>query len=281
MSRYRTLLALHPVEDPLSALRPITTFAHALEAHLDTVVLDRLAPIPTMALMRDPTCEWNVSLPEQFAALERRSNAVERYLEDQGVEGSVNAEAQPLGLIDRAVATAALASDLVVLTQPKSGPLVEGTMGRALEGALFGAGKPVLVLEDAEAVPQPHRPGDVIVAWDGGREAARAVQSALPLLIAAERVMVMVVESSGEFELDESARRLRRHLLRHGIEAGIERVAPAGRFVTHAFAEHVAARSPDLLVMGAYGHARLRERLFSGVTRTALTELRTSLLLAH
>lgn len=277
---YQTLLALQALEETEARLRPVASFAKAIGAHVDVVVLDLVVPFPTVTSEPLSPYEWNASFPKQIEAIESRAVSVRRYLEEQGVEASAIGEAQQIGMIGETVAKAALASDLVVLTAPAGGSLLGGMMGRALDGALFGAGKPVLMLGEQDRV-SPLAPGNAIIAWDGGREAARAVQAALPLLQDAECVTLMVIEDSGEFELDDSARLLGHHLQRHGVETAIERVAPAGRFVTHAFAEHVADRNPDLLVMGAYGHTRLRERLFSGVTRTALSELHTPLLLAH
>jgi len=276
--KYKTLLALHPVDLPVSELRSVARLSSAFDAHVDTIVLDLVSPLPTMAFIQDPDYDWNRSFPEQLETIERHAADVRQFFEEKGVKATVTAEAQQLGLIGYGVAKIALASDLVVTGSSQS--LVNGLMGHALEGALFGAGKPVLVLGKGSTAP-PIEPSEAMIAWDGGPEAGRAVQQALPLLQAAENVRMMIIEADSNSELEASAQRVKAYLQRHDIHPRIEQVAPAGRLVANAFAEHVASRGPDLLIMGAYGHTRLRERLFSGVTRSVLSDSETPLFLAH
>lgn len=276
---YKTLLALHLAQDAPGNLAPVVALARAFTAHIDALVLDTVSPIPTMTYALGPDVAWSESFGEVIRHTDERADAVRKYLDGESVDADVKAETLQLGLVDDTIATAALCTDLVIA--PGSASLVTGLLGSALEGALFKAGKPVLVLGRHDAAP-PIEPSEAMIAWDGGREAARAVHESLPFLQQATTVRAMIIEEQGHAsELERSVQHLSRYLARHGVEIEIDRVAPAGRYLAHAFVEHVTRRSPELLVMGAYGHTRIRERLFSGATRAALTELETPLFLAH
>jgi nucleotide-binding universal stress UspA family protein len=121
------------------------------------------------------------------------------------------------------------------------------------------------------------------VAWDASREAARAVNDALPLLRRAKQVGVLTVnprpwpfghgeEPGGDIGL---------HLARHGVKVEVQRIEAPDIDPGNAILSHLADRSADLLVMGAYGHSRLREFVLGGVTRTILGEMTVPVLMSH
>lgn len=118
----------------------------------------------------------------------------------------------------------------------------------------------------------------VMVAYDGGYEAAAAVRAAMPLLKVAENVRLSEVEIVPEdFPSTDAAT----YLSRHGVSAEIS-VAPRGnQTVEERLLAEATAWRPDYLVMGAYGHGRWREAMFGGVTRFMLGELGVPVLLAH
>ena len=154
--------------------------------------------------------------------------------------------------------------------------IISRSSGLAGDLAL-SASCPVLALPDHAALKLPL--GMVCIAWDGGSEAARALKAAVPLLADAAEVRVLTVESDGtsSFPPTEALR----YLARHGIKAELADLPP-GHSVEEVLADEVARAGADLLVMGAYGHSRLREFLFGGVTRFFLDELAAPpLLLAH
>ena len=164
------------------------------------------------------------------------------------------AEGDPVRLL----AEAAHASDLVVTSRG-------GALGTA-EQLVTATGVPVLVLP-------PDAPRDfgrvVLVAWKGSPEAARAVHDALPFLqhAAAKRVVLCAVGEEAAAGLDDAAAMLERH----GVPVQPERVDRTdGRSTGEILLAQAAAHGADLLVMGAYGHARLRELVFGGVTRHVL-----------
>jgi nucleotide-binding universal stress UspA family protein len=140
------------------------------------------------------------------------------------------------------------------------------------EAVLFGSGRPVVIF-DPQATAPLTRLDHVVVGWDGGRAAARAVADGLPLLKAARTVSLVTVADDASAD---DANALARHLARHEIEA--RAVALPGDPVARLLE---TARQADLLLMGAYGHSRLREAVLGGVTRRVLCKPPTTVLLSH
>jgi nucleotide-binding universal stress UspA family protein len=171
------------------------------------------------------------------------------------------AEGDPVRLL----AEAAHASDLVITSRG-------GALGTA-EQLVTATGVPVLVLP-------PEMPRDfgrvVLVAWKGSPEAARAVHEALPFLQhTADRVVLCVVGEEAAAGMEAAAMMLERH----GVAVQPKRVEQTdGRSTGEILLAQATAHGADLLVMGAYGHARVRELVFGGVTRHVLREARLPVL---
>ena len=120
----------------------------------------------------------------------------------------------------------------------------------------------------------------VLIAWDGGLPASRAVQDALPVLAMADRVEVVTVNggtSGGNRPTDDLAR----HLARHGIRVERKSISHGDINVANALLSYADDVSADLLVMGGYGHSRLREIVLGGTTRTILQSMTLPALMAH
>lgn len=162
--------------------------------------------------------------------------------------------------------------DLLVLPQPR--PEKDGLTVSGLETALFDVGGPVLVVPGSFTGAIGH---NVLVTWNGRRESARAITAALPVLRRAKQVTVVSIEESARTaDPAEAAARLELH----HIEAEAQRIAgerPAGEVLL----QEARKRQADLIVMGAYGHSRLRQFVVGGVTRRLLAETPVPLLMAH
>jgi nucleotide-binding universal stress UspA family protein len=123
----------------------------------------------------------------------------------------------------------------------------------------------------------------VTVAWDASREATRTVNDALPILMRAQTVNVVAVNPreapSGHGE--EPGADIALHLARHGIKVDVQRIEARDVDGANVILSHIADQSSDLLVMGAYGHSRLRELVLGGVTRTILHDMTVPVFMAH
>lgn len=143
----------------------------------------------------------------------------------------------------------------------------------------LGAGRPVLVVPNFGH----HRglPGNVTIAWTNTRESARAVRDALPLLRSASRVHLMTVMEAGERDEDGSLDDIAGTLRRHGIEPVVSRPITTELTAGEEIRVRAIDEQADLLVMGCYGHSRMREMALGGVTRHVLREMTIPVLLSH
>ncbi|MEM7022861.1 MAG: universal stress protein [Pseudomonadota bacterium] len=123
----------------------------------------------------------------------------------------------------------------------------------------------------------------VLVAWDASREAARAVTDAMPILTRASSVGVVTINPS-QRDLghgDVPGADIALYLARHGVQVEVQRIETRDLDVGNALLSHLADEGADLLVMGGYGHSRLRELILGGATRTILRSMTVPVLMAH
>lgn len=164
--------------------------------------------------------------------------------------------------------------DVTVLAQ--SGKGIEHVGDVLTESALFSSGRPLIVVPKTGA-------GDfssdrVSIAWDGSVHAARAVALAMPILALAKKIEVLVVGDKSKVK-SSRARDIVTNLERHGFD--VELSCRSGDDDAGIIAREAKVASASLLVMGGYGHSRLREFVFGGVTRHMLSNARLPVLLAH
>lgn len=179
-----------------------------------------------------------------------------------------------VGREDGETAERGMLSDLIVVARPD--PDQDGAYAPALEAGLFETVRPVLVVPPASGGFAGRR---VVIAWNATREATRSVVAALPLLVQAEAVTVVSITEGGHSRAKDPAR-LADYLALHGIEARSKQFE-VSRHAGNELLVRSAELGADLLVMGAYGHSRLREFVLGGATREVLTNTEVPVLLAH
>ena len=175
------------------------------------------------------------------------------------------------------VAREARAADLVIIGRDRSSydPYCSTDSG----ALVLRTGRPVLVVPPGLQSLTAKR---VVIAWTDTREARRAVQDALPFLLGAKEVLIVEVTETGSVE--DSMHRLKdvgRYLSRHGVTALAEWVRPIEGTASGALLRVVEEQSVDLIVSGAYGHTRLGEWIFGGMTQDLLTQSSVCCLLSH
>jgi nucleotide-binding universal stress UspA family protein len=201
--------------------------------------------------------------------------------QDGGQETVTASWREITGVPARALAAEARFADLTLLCRPTGAP-VDLNM---LEGPLFEAGRPVLLTgNDMTRLDQ------VVIAWDGSPPAVRAVACAHDFITRAATVTLVVVEDEavGAVAAAVSGRphprpdRLVEHLAWHGVSAEVRLVSREGRTVGETLADTAMRLNAGLLVMGGYGHSRLREIVLGGATRHMLSHpMGYPVLLAH
>lgn len=186
------------------------------------------------------------------------------------------------GYIEEAVAEAALGADLVILGQSDPDDTRTSTPSDLPEQVALRSGRPVLVLPRIGTAKEVGR--RVMICWNGSREAARAATGALPLLAGAERVEMLIVDPPGATPEDRARRsgqEIEPWLGRHGVKATLVRDTAAAADVGTTILSRAADHDVDLIVMGIYGHSRLREMVLGGASRTLLSSMTVPVLLAH
>jgi len=171
-------------------------------------------------------------------------------------------------------------SDLVILEQPDSDARQPADDIRFVGDVLLNVTRPVLLVPRSSSLRPIFK--RVLVAWNGSNEAARAVNGALPLLQQAELVQVVVVnpeESIGTHGQEPGAD-LALYLARHGVSTDLCNLKLASD-PAYALFGQASKFGADLLVMGAYGHSRLREYILGGTTREVLRSMKIPVLMAH
>ncbi len=184
--------------------------------------------------------------------------------------------------VPAALAHARLA-DLVIAGQsgPEGGP--EQPSVNPIEEVLLGAGRPLIVVPAYGSFAACGE--TVLVGWTETREAARAVHDALPILAGARAVTVLTIEGrEGDGEAGEEAvpaAAIAEHLVRHGVPATAARTIAGGLSPADVLLNYAADIGADLIVVGGYGHSRLREVTLGGVTRSLLQHMTVPVLFSH
>lgn len=146
---------------------------------------------------------------------------------------------------------------------------------------VFGSGRPTLILDEAAVAARTSGCARVVVAWDGGASAARALADSLPVLAKAETVTVLTISGDKPGVDDQAGLDVVRHLRSHGITAQAKALASDHASAGAVIDRYVRQVDADLLVMGAYGHARLRDFVLGGATEHLLHAPPTALWMAH
>ncbi|MES0038667.1 universal stress protein [Mesorhizobium sp. M0046] len=279
---FRSVLSVTGVDHSDQDVRTAASLCAEVGAYLSVLVMSPLPLIMPSPLLGDGIPEWPGQRAQAIARLDKRFRQIERFSQDTASLEKTSREIHKLlratwrcydvdiancdqASVGDAVRQRALCTDLTIvgpalLNDTSLGPLV-------INGSLFDTGRPVLVVpKGADPTLSPRR---VLVGWDSRAEASRAVRGALDLLSGAEEVRVALVDpeaactgSGAEPGADIAA-----YLTRHGARVSVDRLASAGKPVATVLAQHAIDTSANMIVMGAYGSRRLRERLFGGVTR--------------
>ena len=251
--------------------------ARRLEAHVTGVALAVDPIVPGFVVAPLPV---EVIEQARTEAVEVARGATRRFL-DEARKVGVAAEARVaeilMGGAPEGFVVNCRSTDLVVIGQDdpdRPEPMREAM----IETALFEGTAPLLL------VPYISRGAitldRVMIAWDGSRTAARAVQAALPLLALARKISVVMIEKAGSNPGQPGAE-LATWLARHGLDVELTQIEAPDISVADALLDHAADKSFDLLVMGGYGHSRVREFLLGGATRGILATMTLPVLMAH
>ncbi len=275
------LVVLDDTADCEERLRVAMRVAGQFDAHLIGLFVVGAQFIPTYAEVQIPPEVFEQRRNAADEARARVQDKFERAMRGNGLTAEWRTvEGDPLNVISLHLRYA----DLAVIGQDNPAVLgAFGTGANLVEHVIMACGRPVLAVPYVGRYPQVG--SRVMVAWDAGREAARAVADALPFLQGAASVATLAVNprsgavagSHGEVPGAD----ISLHLARHGVKVEAQAIDSGNVSVADMILSRMADQSIDLLVMGAYGHARVRQLVLGGVTRSVLRQMTAPVLMSH
>lgn len=166
---------------------------------------------------------------------------------------------------------------LSIIGQPEPNRLAPEEL--MIEGALFASGRPVIV------VPYIQKSGlrldRVMVCWDGSHHAARALADSMPFLARANAIEVLMIANEPAKSDEIPGADIAHHLARHRLNVEVRRMSSPGVDVANAILSRAADTEADLIVMGGYGHSRVREFILGGATRGILSDMTVPTFMSH
>jgi len=275
----RTVL-VHVDDSERSAARAALAAAVAAGFHAELVgvyLVPGNAMSPSVAALL-PADVVNATLRRDGDA----QHAAEQLFRDAAARSGVAAQWRaPAGPPLEAAVAHARGGDLFVMGQAEPGDSDQRFDGELLTTTILTSGRPVLVVPytGAAATTGTH----VLVAWDGGREAARAVADAMPFLERARQVTLMAARPAATDRSEDDAALAQgiAYLRAHDVAAGVSIEGDAETGVGERLLSRAADLGADLVVMGAYAHPRLRSIVLGGVTRTMLRAMTVPVLMSH
>lgn len=273
------LVSLRLGEGPDAAVDYAVSAASALGAHLTGVAVSYEIDVPPVYTEAFSTDFLQVQREESRRLAQRAvdyfgeaSRSVNLPSEVRTIDGTPGGAAEQIGVIARLY-------DLAIVSQADADNL--GAEEVITEAVLFDSGRPVLLVPKKQQ--KPFSAKRILVAWDGSRTSARAVAEARPLLAQADLVEAVVVETGKSKKKRElPGADLARHLARHDKIVELRRLVPgADESIVDVLLKEIAARDIDIVVMGGYGHSRLREFVLGGVTQEMLERMTVPVFLAH
>lgn len=208
-----------------------------------------------------------------------QSDELERLVEAKGKEVGVDLSVQKAPVTWPATAEEMVwrgrASDACILGLPQEG--IEDRLD--VEDWLFGLGRPCLLYPESST--EPFRLESVVVCWDGGKSAARALGDALPILKAAKTVHVVTVRGEKTISVEDIKSPVLDLLAVHGVQAEYSVTHLGAGSIGRTILDAAHDRRGDMLVMGAYGHSRLKELVLGGATKEILNTATLPLFMSH
>jgi nucleotide-binding universal stress UspA family protein len=249
----------------------------AFEAHVLGIAVSYEAIIPGTVMggippeiIESQRAESNTKARTAIARFEQAAKRAGISAESRIISASVSDAADQIGRIGRRF-------DLIVVGQPERQKSLPDEV--VDEGVLFESGRPVIF------VPFIHKGGvrldSVMICWDGGRAAARAIADSMPLLKKAGQVEIVIISDKPGKQDEVPGADLGQHLARHGLKVDVKRITSTDIDVPSTILSYAADSSADMIVMGGYGHSRLREFILGGATRGLLESMTVPVLMSH
>ena len=277
--RRQAFLPLVTYPDPISDAVAVTAVAMAKHLDADVHALALNVDIPPVS---NTLSRLLLDMPEMIRQAEATSRkrgdsllaAVAEQTKRAGIKLTTNSVAAGPAFLGDAAASHARYFDFAIIGWETDNQTVRMTA----EAVIFGSGRPTILVPQFSASSAINH---VAIAWDGSRVAARAVADAGWLLQRTTKVSVMTVVDEKPLHEKDAGEHLAASLREHGLSVEALAVQAEDRDISTTLQEHAIERGATLLVMGGYGHSRVRDFVLGGATEGVLGDLRLPVLLSH
>jgi nucleotide-binding universal stress UspA family protein len=276
---FKTILSIIGVNDGDTDVIEAAELCERINAHLNVVAISCAPPMPFGDDASGAYSTWSLDWETENNRLAGRTAELSGLLKSKGFQGDI----QPLyclrATVNEEIGLRARYADVCVIgTSILKDDFLRT---RVLDGTLFHSPAPVILAPNAG--PIDLSPKTIIVAWDAGLESGRAVRRAMEMLIGAENVHIVLVDPQATPDAmgQEPGADIATMLARHGVNTTVDILSSGGHEIGKVIRQHAVDINAGLIVMGAYGHSRLRERIFGGVTNSMIENPGIPLMLAH
>lgn len=283
--RKQTILVLQGPQGTEADLSYLADTARAQDAHLSVLHIGPTEPIPAYAYGGMPY--GAVEIPHKWVEerealardLDEKRKQTNRFFEKEDISGEAGVICTFPASLDDVVAPRAMLCDVAVIQDDLRS--YDDAFRSLLYGVLFKS--PAGIVLNPNRTEKPLQPAHVFIAWNTSKPAARAVREALPMLTAAKQVTIATFDAVKNETADgeEPGADLARWLSHHGCTVTVRQYESGGVELGKAIREHASGVGADLIVMGAYGHTRVREAVFGGTTRSMVDQKDAAVFLAH
>jgi nucleotide-binding universal stress UspA family protein len=276
------LLTSYPDATLPASIDQATALGTALGTRLSAIAFDIDVRVPGGSNF---LADMLLDLPNMIAAEKQKAAANARELLDAFEAAAKRSGIFHERILDRCLMTLvpdrltdhARLRDLTIIPL-RDGDSIEHAYA---ESIIFGSGRPCMILPDPTRYDRQPALDTIAIAWDFSRPAARAVGDALPILQRAKTVRAVTVTHEKSIATVATKEQLATHLNMHGVTITFDIVEADGREIGDLFSDYVRTQSVDLLVMGAYGHSRVRDFVLGGATKSMLRQPPIPLFLSH
>ena len=274
---YKSMLTIHSINDPVETIEPIINLSKSEDAHLDIIVLGGLITPAAYAFGTVSGAHWVENNTRVCNEANDRVNEIEKLVQEANLSANVAPECAMAGMVEDAIVPYALCADLAVLSTNTIRD--DNLITKAFHGALFETGCPILLFDTNS--PDLSSISRIVIAWNGEKEAAKAVRFAMPLLVQADKVHVAIIDPSEAVNGLEPGVDIAAYLARHDVNVTVKSIASGGKSSAEVLLQHSADLDAELLVMGGYGHSKLEQWFFGAATGDILKSAKIPVLMAH
>ncbi|SDQ77413.1 universal stress protein [Pseudovibrio sp. Tun.PSC04-5.I4] len=273
----KDILTLTDLNGDQTASKVAVELARQAGAHATGLALAFEPIVPGFLAAPMPTDYLQVAKNQAIDAAKSSVEKFRGYAEMAGISTETRIEEIITGGNIETIMGHCRLSDMAVIGQDNP-EAPEPMREMLIEGLLFESGVPTLIVPFISK--GDFKPSKVVVAWDGSATAARAVHAALPILEMADHVTILIINKGLPLE-GEPGSDIATYLARHDLEINVDVINNPPISVGDALLNYVSENGTDLLVMGGYGHSRIREYLIGGATRDILHSMTIPVLMAH